>query len=393
MGPNKPEIGVNIPDFTDICGLGTLMEGLHDLTGVPACIIALDGGEVVTTRGRGFCTESCRLCQGFSVLSCSDDRRIQGLKRGESVMVRCRGGFDMIVAPVCLEGRPVAFFFGGPLSRPEEVKTSSPTVVPVIAREKMSRLLSLFSTFAGMLSMCITHSFQLVREMEERKRAETRLHLSEGLYRAIFEHSGTAMAIVRDDGSIVRANEGFGNLIGIDPSVLCGIPWTLFLSAEERERVMAIHEKRVRDPLFSRNGYEIALTRVDGRQISAVLNTGKIPGSDRYVLSLLDMTERRRLEEMREEAFAQIERNFAQFAVLNDRIRNPLTAIVGLAGMNGTSFSEDILRHAREIDDIVTHLDGRWLESEVVLGFLRKHYDVAEERPGKSGEGKKRVIP
>lgn len=391
MGYNKPEIGINLSDFTDICCLKTLMESLHDLTGIPACLIALDGGEMVTTSGRGFCTESCRLCPGGSVLSCSGGGQIDGLKRGESVMIRCQGGFSMIVAPVYLEGRIVAFFFGGPISCPEEGNPSSPAVMPVISRESVSRVLSLFSTITGMLSMCITHSFQLLREMEGRKQAETRLHHSEGLYRATFEHCGTAMAIVRDDGSIVGANEEFGNLIGIDPDVLGEIPWILFVSPEERKRIMEIHDKRACDPLFSMNGYEITLTRVDGRQVSAVLNTGKIPGTDRYVLSLLDVTLRRHLEETREEAFAQIERNFAQLAVLNDRIRNPLTAIVGLAGMNGNSFSEDILRHAREIDDIVTHLDERWLESEAVLGFLRKHYGN-EGGSGLPGD-EKMVIP
>lgn len=100
------------------------------------------------------------------------------------------------------------------------------------------------------------------------------------------------------------------------------------------------------------------------------------------MLSLLDVTERRRLEEMREEAFAQIERNFTQLAVLNDQIRNPLTAIVGLAGMAEGVFSETVLKHAMEIDDIVTHLDERWLESEAVRGFLQKHYRTEQTRAG-----------
>ncbi|MDD4254145.1 MAG: PocR ligand-binding domain-containing protein [Methanofollis sp.] len=396
MGHNTPERGIKISDFTDVGKLKALMENLHDITGVPACILTRDGVQVATTRGWSFCTESCRLCAGGPALSCCDSGRVLGLKGGESVMVRCRGSSRMIVAPVCLEGRPVAFFCGGPLSCPDEREMpASPAAVPLLSPENVSRVLSLASTFAGMLSMCITHSFQLVREMEGRKLAENRLHDSEGLYRTIFEHSGTAMAIVRDDGSIVRANLGFGNLLKIDQNVLCGIPWTLFVSPEERERILVIHEKRDLDPLFSMNGYEIALTSVDGRQISAVLHTGKIPGNDCYVLSLLDVTERRRLEEMREEAFAQIDRNFAQLAVLNDRIRNPLTAIVGLAGMAEGAFSEKILRHAMEIDDIVTHLDERWLECETVRGFLRRHYGTEGGRSGSpsASEDKNKFIP
>lgn len=394
MDPSIPKRRINIPDFTDTCRLEELLENLRRITRVPTCIVALDGMQVATTRGRSFCTGSCRLCQGVSVLSCSDNEQIEGLKRGESVMVNCPGGFSMIVAPVRIEGRAVAFFFSGPFSYSEEGRGSSPATVPVICREKVSRLLSLASTFTAMLSMCITHSFHLIREMEERKRAETRLHHSKDLYQTIFEHSGTAMAIVTDDGAIVRANIEFGDLIGIDQDVLSGIPWTLFVSCRERERIVEIHEKRVLDPLFSMNGYEVTLSRVDGRQVSAVLHAGGIPGSDRYVLSLLDVTERRRLEEMQEEAFAQIERNFAQLAVLNDRIRNPLTAIVGLAGMTESSLSRAVIRHAREIDDIVTHLDKRWLESEAVLDFLRKHYGAEGERPGSSlSESKNEFIP
>ncbi|QYZ78486.1 PAS domain S-box protein [Methanofollis formosanus] len=375
MDHSTPEKGIRLSDFTDICKLEELMKNLHELTDVPSSIVALDGTRVITAGGQRFCMVSCRRCAGGPSLSCCDPDRVQGLKCGESAMVGCRNGFSMIVAPVCLEGRPVAFFFGGPLSCPDTECCYAPDP------QKSARFLPLISTFTGMLSMCITHSFQLFREMEERKRAENRLSHSEGLYRAIFEHSGTAMAIVRSDGSIVRANIGFGNLLKIEPGVLCGIPWTLFVSSEERKRIMEIHERRDCDPLFSMNGYEIALTSVDGREVSAVLHTGKIPGSDRYVLSLIDVTERRRLEEMREEAFAQIERNFTQLAVLNDQIRNPLTAIVGLAGMAGGVLSEAVLKHAMEIDDIVTHLDERWLESEAVRGFLQKHYDTERPRP------------
>lgn len=365
------------------------MKDLHGITGVPSCFFALDGKQLASTGGQYACMSSCRLRPDGISPGCCDSETLARLKCGESGMVRCPGGFELIVAPVCLENRKVAFFLEGPLHCPDrknmhELNTCArpvPGEVPQVSRENGARHLALASTFAGMLSMCITHSFQLIREIEGRKLAEDSLHRSEALYRTIFEHSGTAMAIVRTDSVIVQANLEFGNLLGIDQDVLPGTVWTLFVSSGEREKIMEAHEKRDPDLLFSMNGSEISLSRIDGRKVAAVLHTGKIPGSDRYVLSLLDITERQRLEEMREEAFAQIDRNFTQLAVLNDRIRNPLTAIVGLAGMSEGPFSKEILKHAMEIDDLVTNLDKCWLESEAVRRFLRKHYGAEEEEP------------
>lgn len=365
------------------------MKDLHGITGVPSCFFALDGTRLTTTGGQYACTSSCCLYPDGPSLGCCDSDTLTRLKCGESVMVWCPGGFEMIVAPVCLKSQTVAFFLEGPMYCPDRENvhvqaTCAPPlsgVIPFLSQENGARHLALASTFAGMLSMCITHSAQLVQEIDERKRAESCLHHSENLYRTIFEHSGTAMAIVRTDGAIVQANLEFGNLLGIDQDVLPGTAWTLFVLPGERERIMDAHEKRDPSLLFSMNGSAITLSRMDGTAVTAVLHTGKIPGSDRYVLSLLDITERRRLEEMREEAFTQIERNFTQLAILNDRIRNPLTAIVGLAGMAEGPYSKEILKHAMEIDDLVTNLDMCWLESEAVRSFLRKHYGTEEEVP------------
>lgn len=265
------------------------MKGLRDLTNVPSGIVALDGARVITTGGQHFCTSYCHKNRGGPSIPCCDPDRLRDLKCGDSLMVRCQGGFSMIVAPVCLENRPVAFFFGGPLICSgngcmdipglKEEGLSSDGMVPIISRERCAHLLPIISIFTGMLSMCITHSFQFFREMEERKRAENRQNHSEGLYRVIFEHSGTGMAIVRSEGSIVRANIEFGNLLKIDPGVLCGIPWTLFVSSEERKKIMETCEKRDGDLLVSMNGHEIVLTNVNGGQVSVSCIPGRSRGA------------------------------------------------------------------------------------------------------------------
>jgi PAS domain S-box-containing protein len=87
-----------------------------------------------------------------------------------------------------------------------------------------------------------------------------------------------------------------------------------------------------------------------------------------------DISERKQIEQIKREAYTQIERNMEQFAVLNDHIRNPLQAIVGLADLEGGPLSDKIYQQAMEIDAIIKQLDIGWIESKKIQEFLRKHY-------------------
>ncbi|NVO65918.1 hypothetical protein [Methanofollis tationis] len=87
-----------------------------------------------------------------------------------------------------------------------------------------------------------------------------------------------------------------------------------------------------------------------------------------------DISERERLESLKKNALQQIGHNIEQFATLGDHIRNPLAVIVGLASLEETASSVQILEAAGLIDALVTELDRGWIESENVRAFLRKHY-------------------
>ncbi|MBN1194062.1 MAG: PAS domain S-box protein [Methanomicrobiaceae archaeon] len=74
----------------------------------------------------------------------------------------------------------------------------------------------------------------------------------------------------------------------------------------------------------------------------------------------------------------QIEKNIEQMAVLNDHIRNPLQAIVGLADLQGGEMAEKIFGQAQEIDRIIHRLDIGWVESTKIREFLVKHYGMGK---------------
>jgi hypothetical protein len=43
------------------------------------------------------------------------------------------------------------------------------------------------------------------------------------------------------------------------------------------------------------------------------------------------------------------------------------------------NFADQIIEQTQRIDDMIRKLDQRWIESEKVLGFLKRHYQVSFE--------------
>ena len=83
------------------------------------------------------------------------------------------------------------------------------------------------------------------------------------------------------------------------------------------------------------------------------------------------------VEQLKRQAFQQIERNMEQFEILNDQIRNPLQAIMfdlETVSQNPT-LKENVTKQVVAIDTILNSMDENNLESEKVRKFLQKHYD------------------
>jgi len=77
------------------------------------------------------------------------------------------------------------------------------------------------------------------------------------------------------------------------------------------------------------------------------------------------------LEEMRREALSRIEKNIYQFALLSDRIRNPLSVILGLAELQlPDRFAKKIVEQVDRIKEILEELDRGWTESERIRELL-----------------------
>jgi PAS domain S-box-containing protein len=122
-------------------------------------------------------------------------------------------------------------------------------------------------------------------------------------YKTIFENVGVATAVIDEDMTIALANSEFLRLFERPRQAIVGAKWTEFISRKEIEKMGHF---RAAKPKGSVGQYEFTWVGRDARikQIAAIVSLA--PGSKKYLVSLLDVTDQRRAEE----ALWESEENF-----------------------------------------------------------------------------------
>jgi hypothetical protein len=96
-----------------------------------------------------------------------------------------------------------------------------------------------------------------------------------------------------------------------------------------------------------------------------------------FILFALDITGQLEMNQLKQNAYEQIEKNIEQFATLGDHLRNPITVIAMLCNMiDDKEISSKILGRTKEIDQVITQMDKGWIDSEKIRSILKKYYDV-----------------
>ena len=125
------------------------------------------------------------------------------------------------------------------------------------------------------------------------------LEQSEQLYKAVFEYTGTAAVILEPDGTISMANSRFVQLAGMDLDDIQGKKkWTDFIAPQDvtalKNYIQAgeKHDGFTGMPIQYEAGFQDETDQIKYVYVSL----GKIPGTRRLVMSLLDVTEKKKAE-------------------------------------------------------------------------------------------------
>jgi PAS domain S-box-containing protein len=144
----------------------------------------------------------------------------------------------------------------------------------------------------------IIGAIESIRDITEWREAEAGLRESEERYRTVFKNSGTAMAIVEEDGIISLANAESEKLFGYTrEEVLDKMRWDNVVAPHDRERLWQTFLARSREPDSTIRHYEADLTDKWGAIKHGLFTVARIPGTKRRVVSIIDITDRKRAEE------------------------------------------------------------------------------------------------
>lgn len=212
----------------------------------------------------------------------------------------------------------------------------------------------------------------VARDISERREAEQELRIKE----SAIESSSDGILIGDLAGDVIYANDALGRIFGFsDATEMKGMKIALFLERNDErpkiwQKLQTAHTIRT----------ETTARRKDRTTFPIRISGSLVPDDEGRPFCLMficqDITDLKAMEEMRRQAYTQLEQNIEQFAILGDHIRNPLQGIVGLACLIDDPRAGEIVEHCTRINDIITQLDRGWVMSENVRQYLRRREGI-----------------
>ncbi len=132
-----------------------------------------------------------------------------------------------------------------------------------------------FIALAG-IAVGLIWNFQRNRFYREQHLLAEEMRESEEKFRAIFENSSSAMAIIERDTTISMVNKEYLKIGLFDEKDIIGTSWTKQIDPEDLERLKEYNRKRLADPGSAPDHYEFKFCRKDGE----IRNCSHVRGND-----------------------------------------------------------------------------------------------------------------
>lgn len=160
-----------------------------------------------------------------------------------------------------------------------------------------------------------------------KKRNGTSAGSTDAMYQTVFENTGTATIIGEDDTTIYLANTQFQNLCGCSKEQLEGkMKWADFIVPEDLPMMLQYHRNRRVNPDAVPKHYELRFHDCNGVIRDMYITVDLIPGTQKSVLSFMDVTKlkqaEREVRELNEELEKLVKERTAQLEATNKEIES-----------------------------------------------------------------------
>ena len=231
-----------------------------------------------------------------------------------------------------------------------------------------------------------------LHDITEKKRAKEALIREKNLFENTFESLSDAAFIISAKPAIIRqANCRAVEIFGYSKEEMIGQKTDFLhvdskLLEEFRQHIYPCIKRGEKTPRF-----KFMMKKKDGTIFPTEHSIAPLFSPDDEFTGMVsivrDITAEKEAEERERIALDQITENMMQLATLNDEIRNPLTVMRGIIELgNEERYKTTLDQQIDVIDNIVTLLDKRWLDSKKIWDYMRKHDGIIRADEGKEGD-------
>jgi PAS domain S-box-containing protein len=195
------------------------------------------------------------------------------------------------------------------------------------------------------LALSINNTVQALQKSEQN------LEDSEKNYRSIFENTGTAMLIADEDMTISLVNKTFEKILNQDKNEIEGKQnWIDMLIPEDRMKVKKLHNTHEKGKSLAiiPKTYETR-ANVHGVNKDFFATFDFIPGTRKSLISLIDITDRKRAEGLLKSSLKEKELLLRE---IHHRVKNSLQLISSLLSLQASEIEdEDIIARYKESEN------------------------------------------
>lgn len=213
---------------------------------------------------------------------------------------------------------------------------------------------------------------KLIEELHKKSMVEKALTESKKRYETIFETAGSALIVVEPTGKIVEVNAAFEMLTECERKKLIGRNITDFIIWEEElspKGVVGQLEMDIKNEGLK--NVEVKVNTISGEMKDCLVTAGNIPNDDKVIVSLTDITERKRLEEQLLQSQKLDAIGKLAGGVAHD-FNNLLTIILGYCTILKTNRIDPATQKC--LDSIAAAAEKGKELTQALLAFSRKQY-------------------